>query len=454
MGSRIKLDKEVFVLVTGANSGLGLSICYRLIDEFLGSRPDPYRLTIIFTTRSTRKGSETLSRLKQHLNAAHRQASGIERVTFESETVDLVDLVSVRALSCRLVKKLPKLDAIVLNAGIGGWTGLNWPQAIWRILTDLVHEVSWPSYKVGPVGAVTGKQTSLAEEPRLGMVFSANVFGHYMLTHNVVPLLQVSGQPNGPGRIIWVSSLETALDYFDPEDIQGLRSETAYETSKTLTDILALTAGLPSTAPWVKSFLCTSDFSSSSSVISTMETKKEGNSPGRNTAKPNIYVTHPGVCGTSILPLSLPLYYCMIFSLWLARMLGSPWHVLSSYMGACAPAWLALSYQRIIDNAEAPYVQHGGRNTKWGSSCDRLGRVRPASSEVDGWGYGGVVGRPVVEEDRIRRRKRGMTDLTAEKKERFEELGRRCWREMEELRKEWDRILDEAETNEPTTDKQ
>jgi 3-keto steroid reductase len=47
-----------------------------------------------------------------------------------------------------------------------------------------------------------------------------------------------------------------------------------------------------------------------------------------------------------------------------------------------------------------------------------------------------------------------MTDLTAEKKERFEELGRRCWREMEELRKEWDRILDEAEANEPTTDKQ
>jgi 3-keto steroid reductase len=167
--------------------------------------------------------------------------------------VDLVDLVSVRALSRRLVKKLPKLDAIVLNAGIGGWTGLNWPQAIWRILTDLVHEVSWPSYKVGSVGAVTGKQTSLANEPRLGMVFSANVFGHYMLTHDVVPLLQVSGQPNGPGRIIWVSSLETALDYFDPEDIQGLRSKTAYETSKTLTDILALTASLPSTAPWVKS---------------------------------------------------------------------------------------------------------------------------------------------------------------------------------------------------------
>lgn len=368
-------------------------------------------------------------------------------MTFESETVDLVDLVSVRALSRRLVKKLPKLDAIVLNAGLGGWTGIDWPRAVWRTLTDLIQEVTWPSFKVSPIGVVTGKQTHLAKEPRLGMVFSANVFGHYMLAHGVVPLLQLSGQPNGPGRIIWVSSLETALKYFDPEDIQGLRSGIAYESSKTLTDILALTASLPSTAPWVNSFLCTSNFSSSS-VISTMEEKVEENSLGRNPTKPNIYLTHPGVCGTSILPLSLPLFYCMIFSFWLARMLGSPWHVLSSYLGACAPVWLTLSHQRIIDNAEAPYVQHEGRSAKWGSSCCRLGRARLASTEVDGWGYGGVVGRPVVEEDRIRRRKRGMVDLTAEKKEQFEELGMRCWREMEELRKAWDSILDEAEANE------
>jgi len=178
-----------------------------------------------------------------------------------------------------------------------------------------------------------------------------------------------------------------------------------------------------------------------------MEEKGEEN-PLRNPTKPNIYLTHPGVCGTSILPLSIPLFYCMICMCWLARMLGSPWHVLSSYLGACAPIWLTLSHQKIIDNAEAPYVQHGGRHAKWGSSCGRLGRACPASTEVDGWGFGGVVGCPVVEEDRTRRRKRGTADLTAEKRERFEELGRRCWREMEELRTAWDRILDEAEANE------
>lgn len=82
---------------------------------------------------------------------------------------------------------------------------------------------------------------------------------------------------------------------------------------------------------------------------------------------------------------------------------------------------------------------------KWGSSCGLWGPASSVPTEVDGWGYGGVVGRAVIEDDRQRRRKRGATDLTREQKERFEELGRSCWQQMEELRIHWDGILDEAE---------
>lgn len=353
--------------------------------------------------------------------------------------------MSVRALSRRLLRDVPKLDAIVLNAGLGGWTGIDWPKAIWEVMTDTLHAVSWPTYKIGQVGVVTKKQTTALlpssgekgekkeiEEPRLGTIFCANVFGHYMLAHNVVPLLKRSGQPNGPGRIIWVSSLEGTIKLFDPEDIQGLRSEYAYESSKALTDILALTSNLPSTAPWVNSFLSVDDDKSS-----TKPQQQE---------KVNVYLTHPGICATSILPLPFGLVYLMLISFWLARFLGSPWHTLSTYAGAIAPVWLSLSPQQVLDDAESPYIQHGGGGrAKWGSSCDRLGRESFASTEVDGWGYGGVVGPAVVEEDRRRMRKRGATDLTREEREKFEELGRRCWQEMEELRIRWDRILDEAE---------
>lgn len=126
-------------------------------------------------------------------------------------------------------------------------------------------------------------------------------------------------------------------------------------------------------------------------------------------------------------------------------MLGSPWHNKTPYMGACAPVFLALAAQSVLDDREAAYRAHGGSHTKWGSSCSRWGVNSAVSTEVDGWGHGGVVGTPVVEEDRLRRRKRGDADLGTEEKEEFVELGRRCWREMEELRGVWEGILDRVE---------
>ncbi|KAL2866557.1 3-keto-steroid reductase [Aspergillus lucknowensis] len=426
---------KVVVLVTGANSGLGYSICCRLADEFLTSRQNDNRsLTVIFTTRSTRKGNDTLRNLQNHLRTSVSEPPAAARVTFFPENVDLCDLLSVRALSRRLNKTFPKLDAVVLNAGIGGWTGINWPVAIWGVLTDLVQAVTWPSYKVAPAGLVLDRQTRTVadKEPQLATVFCANVFGHYMLAHNVMPLLHRSGSPNGPGRVVWVSSLEASSNHFDIDDLQGLRTLAPYESSKALTDILSLTSHLPSTAPWVKSFYST-DFDNSTS------------NPATTSQPPNTYVSHPGICGTGILPLAAPLFYAMLASFWLARLLGSPWHTMSTYMGACAPVWLALSAQSVLDAAEAPYLNHGGGRAKWGSSTNRSGLNQPVSTEVDGWGHGGVVGPAVVEEDRNRRRKRGAVDLTLEEKERFEDLGRECWRHMEELRMQWDELLDEEE---------
>lgn len=344
--------------------------------------------------------------------------------------MDLSSLPSVRALSTRLTQTLPKLDSIVLNAGIGGWTGIDWPRAIWGTLTDLVHNVSWFAHKIAPVGVITPPQTTLPDEPRLGSVFAANVFGHYMLSHGVMGLLRKSTQP---GRVIWVSSIEATVNHFNVEDIQGLRSTVPYESSKTLTDILALTAETPSTRKWVEGF-----YTSSDKGVDEKGGEREGK-------EPRMYLSHPGVCGTGILPLALPLFWCMIASFYIARLLGSPWHTLSTYAGACAPTWLAISRQEELDAAEEVYRAHGGGKVKWGSSCDRLGRDTAVSTEVDGWGHGGVVGEAVVMEDRCRRRKRGARDLTAEDKVEFEELGRKCWQGMEELRLQWEEILEREE---------
>lgn len=415
-------------------SGLGFSICCRLADEFLSSHHYDDTLTIIFTTRSARKAEDTRRRLETHLRSSTASASSdAARIKFVSESVDLGDLPSTRALSRRLCQTFPKLDAVILNAGIGGWSGISWLKAIWGICTDLIHQVTWPSYKLASVGVLTPRQTDKEEEPALGAVFCANVFGHYMLAHNVAPLLKKAKSPNGPGRVIWVSSIEATIKAFNMDDIQGLQSKVPYESSKALTDILALTADLPSAAPWsVESFFKTPD-----------EEDKSDHPAADST--PAMYVCHPGICATSIIPLPLPLIWAMVAAFWLARMLGSPWHTLSTYLAAWSPVFLALSSQGALKAAESPYRHAGGGRVKWGSSTNRLGIEGVSSTEIDGWGHGGVVGRPVVESDRLRRRKRGAADLTPEEKERFEELGRSCWRQMEALRIEWEAILDRAE---------
>ena len=311
---------------------------------------------------------------------------------------------------------------VILNAGMGGFTGLNWPRAVWTVLTDWVHAVTWPTYKYSAVGALTGSQVKLKrnsnklEEQPLGEVFCANVFGHYLLVHWISPLLSRAHATEEAGRIIWVSSVEAISDTFSSSDIQGLRSHTSYESSKRLTDILALTSELPSTQNLVKQYLPLTEGKSS---------------------RPTMYLMHPGICATSIVPLHIILQWAMIIAFYVARWVGSPWHTVTAYSGACAAVWLALSPKDQMDSLE----QDGARKHKWGSATDLRGNDRVTETEVDGWGYGGVV---AAAGKRRAGRRRGAKDLTSVAKAEFEELGRDVWRQMERLRIDWQERLMEV----------
>ncbi|KAF3481413.1 3-keto-steroid reductase [Arthroderma uncinatum] len=434
-------EQETYILITGTNSGLGFSTCCRLIDEFLASRPDSQSLTLIFTTRSEKKSNETLVQLKGHLEATTAKLHSPEvvararsRIRFTPEHVDLCDLLSVRAMARRIATSIPKLDVLILNAGVAGFTGLNWPMAVWTILTDTVHGLTWPAaYTYSDTGVMNRKQTTQPDEPPMGKIFCANVFGHYMLAHYLVSVLEKSTPY--PGRVIWTSSLEAAKDVFSVNDMQGLKVAQSYQSGKYLTDILALTYPLSSSAPWVDNYL----------APSSCDGMGASTKPSTSTSRPNIYLAHPGICSTSIVPLALPLVWSMMLVCWAARLIGSPWHVITSYRGANTAVWLSLSPQSTLDNAEAEYKRLGGGKAKWGSSCDRLGKESVASTEVEGWGYGGVAGPAVLEADKSRRRKRGAVDTTVEAKEEFIGLGRECWRHMEELREKWEVILSREE---------
>lgn len=399
-----------------------------MIDEFLQTRPQTESLVLIVTTRDQRKGDATIQKLQQHLNKAcraHEQTlPGISqvlqgRIHFRQERLDLLSLVSIQKLAKRLRATVPKLDAVICNAGIGGWTGINWPIAIFKVLTSLRTAVSYPTFKISGEGWVAEPQIPAekkVEEPPLGQVFCANFFGHYLLGHYLAPLLARHAQSEQTrGRIIWVSSLEAYDFTFDMNDMQGLGSKLPYESSKRLTDVIAINSTLPSSSQLVDQYL---------GHVKDSE----------KTTKPRIYASHPGICGTSIIALPLILEYCMMAAFFLARWLGSQWHPITAEKGAVSMVWLALAKQSTLDKME----QTDGVG-KWGSATDFWGQERVERSEVAGWGWGGKVG-----EYKRKGRDPHAQDLTQESRREFEEKGRKCWQEMERLRIEWEERLRDA----------
>ena len=63
-------------------------------------------------------------------------------------------------------------------------------------------------------------------------------------------------------------------------------------------------------------------------------------------------------------------------------------------------------------------------------------------TEVEGWGMGGKLkGEEGCEPIRREGRWIGAKEVTKESREEFEAQGRECWKEMEQLREEWERIL-------------
>ncbi|KAK1719086.1 hypothetical protein BDP67DRAFT_602349 [Colletotrichum lupini] len=436
--------EQLFVLVTGANSGVGLGICERLIDDFLATRPLTSHLILIPTTRSVRKSRESVESLRQHLRRTATTSPALRSRAGSSyydpdDTLARVHLLSTQLDLC----DLPSVYACAANLVAGTLTDPTDP--------GLLAVLTWPSFKLARPGAVLNQRPvrsdlvptdspdnplSLASaydtkpsSPVLGEVFCANVFGHYVFAHELLPLLSRATPEETPGRVVWTSSIEPQARHLRLDDFQGVETEGPYESSKRLTDVLSLSSHLPATQRIAKSYF----------------TPEDPQIAQRLPVRPSFYLTHPGVVASNLFPVPFPfiLFWAYKFALYLARWLGSPWHPVTGYNGAVAPVWIALQDDETLEELEAKKI-------KWGSAASFSGRQDVKKTEVEGWGWEGAV------EDReslardpatgvLRKavgRNPGARDLTKEQLVDFEALGVDVWTEMERLRHEWEEFLD------------
>jgi 3-keto steroid reductase len=376
----------------------------------------------------------------------------IDRVHVLSVELDLCKLPSIHAAATRLLNgelrdptgvvangepvSIPRLDAVICNAGYGGWSGVDWLGIVRAFVTvGMLQMFTYPGFKIAYPSNTLPPQEVSGDQPELAEVFTANFFGHYMLAHWLVPLLSRPGGAAEPaGRVIWTSSIDAEQGHLDMDDMQALRSSAPYESSKRVTDLIALSSTLPSAQKVNSAF-----FSSPSTTT--------------NSVRPRFYLSHPGIVCTPLFPLPAFLFFFYHLAMYLVRWIGSPWHTTEPYPAAVSAVWLALAPQTELDAANAHHI-------KWGSACDRCGRDAPKKTEVEGWGFEGepaadarALADPAYDKGpdgqplpRFLRksvgRKTGAKPPTEESRARFEDAAVECWAHVEQLREQWEDILE------------
>ena len=340
-----------------------------------------------------------------------------------------------------LASDLPYLHAVICNAGIGGWSGLDWPLAVRTVLADIRRATTWPTFKTGVVGLVTrpqlpnvdGKQL---EEPVLGEIFCANLFGHYMLAHWLMPLLWACSSQTA-GKVVWVGSIEPGKKHYNPDDHQGLLTDAAYEHGKRASDLMALTAqGQAATAKTVDEYL--------SPTQPLIANRRHQN------VRPSIQITHPGIVVTTIVSLYSIIAQAYMLAIYFARWVGGVWSTVSPYSGAASAVWVALATTDELREQEA---QDGGGEGKWGSAVNVFGHTTVRRTEVEGWGISGTA-QPYAEKwwggadwysgGQVGRAS-GAEEATKEDVEDFVAQGAEVWWKMEELRLDWENRLNDLD---------
>ncbi|PWN46334.1 NAD(P)-binding protein [Ceraceosorus guamensis] len=288
-----------------------------------------------------------------------RAAAAYRRRFCEGTQIEVVelDLNSMSsALSCasEVTQRYGYITHLVLNAGGAAWIGLDWPLAVWQVLTSLHVAVTLPKYKL--------QRSGDRSSDGYGWVWQANVGAHYVVTRALLPALRASPFDT-PSRIIWTSSIEALERHYDARDPQCLDSQRRhcpYESSKYQCELASI--GLSQRLH--------------ASLFDRQHHGLQVHTNGVKRHSPESFVVHPGVVASSIFSefLNVVLAWCMHAAFYFARWTFSPNHPIQPYKGAVAASHVALAPRHLL----SPSLRYGSCANFWGQEYVSSGRV-------DGW---------------------------------------------------------------------
>ncbi|OAJ40734.1 hypothetical protein BDEG_24435 [Batrachochytrium dendrobatidis JEL423] len=206
---------SVVALVTGANGDIGFGICERLLDHY---ETIDSSITIILACRNKKKAQQAQQQLISKYFA--NSVEGEERI--QLVLMDLSNTASVFAA-------FDRIDFLILNAGIMPISHMSLSGAFKDLFTR-------PATLAKTGGDALIQRTGTVTSEGLGEVFSANVFGHYIIVRELEDIMIKSKSP----RIVWMSSTTASPSAMSFEDYQCLKGKYPYESSKRMCEILSL----------------------------------------------------------------------------------------------------------------------------------------------------------------------------------------------------------------------
>ncbi|XP_061752861.1 3-keto-steroid reductase isoform X1 [Nerophis ophidion] len=201
------------VIVTGANSGIGLALCERLLTE------DP-QLLLCLACRNMQKAQAA----RRALLTSHAHAR------LDLLHLDVASVQSVLAAARELRARYNRVDFLYLNAGI-----MPNPQVDLKAFVKGLFSRNVVNMFATAEGLLTQQDRLNADG--LQEVFATNLFGHFLLVRELEPLL--CQQPH-TSRLVWTSSSNARRSAFSVEDIQHSTGSEPYSSSKYACDMLSV----------------------------------------------------------------------------------------------------------------------------------------------------------------------------------------------------------------------